>query len=419
MTKGAAASPVDYQAIPAGLYGLTASAPAGFHLVGDNCVAGSKSTGSATVPLQGKGEVDFFVARDSGSLVGHIYDCTSGTADTTHDIVGNGTIAVGGGVSKPAAGNPIRYDVPTGSYTETATAPTGYHFVTSACQAPGSNTADVVVTTETPGEAIFYVALDMGDIAGNIFDCTSGTAGTINITGGKLSATGPSPVAQQGNPLAATVVPAGTYSMNAVAPAGYHLVNATCQAAPDTDAASVVVPLNGHGVGNFYVSRDNGSLAGHIYDCSTGSKSTTEVSGGTLGATGAGTVASAANPMPATVVPTGGYAVTGTTASGYHFVACEGSPGGNSAGANVVVDQTAVAILYVAKDAPPVVTGGHDPVSTTVVGAVSAVAGAATAVNPFTGRDDLARLAMVSLALMVLGVALLFATTNRSRRASS
>ncbi|HZU79965.1 MAG TPA: hypothetical protein VE991_08610, partial [Acidimicrobiales bacterium] len=63
------------------------------------------------------------------------------------------------------------------------------------------------------------------------------------------------------------------------------------------------------------------TLTGHIQLCSAG----TEVSGGTLAATGPVTVTSTPNPMTSVPVPAGQYTMSATAPSGYQFVACGGS----------------------------------------------------------------------------------------------
>ena len=78
----------------------------------------------------------------------------------------------------------------------------------------------------------------------------------------------------------------------------------------------------------------NQTIAGHIYLCNNGNPTTTEVSGGTIGADGAGltTVTPTANPLPASNVIAGTYSMTATNPSGYQLVACGGTSAPNTAG---------------------------------------------------------------------------------------
>jgi len=75
------------------------------------------------------------------------------------------------------------------------------------------------------------------------------------------------------------------------------------------------------------------TIAGHIYLCSSaGSPTSTEVSGGTLSATGPQTVPVQANPLPPTEVPGGGYAMTAGAPAGYLLIVCGGSAAVGSGG---------------------------------------------------------------------------------------
>ena len=65
-----------------------------------------------------------------------------------------------------------------------------------------------------------------------------------------------------------------------------------------------------------------GTLSGDIYLCSNATPTTTEVSGGTLGATGPQSVATQANPLGPSTVYAGTYTMTATAPSGYQLSAC-------------------------------------------------------------------------------------------------
>jgi hypothetical protein len=94
-------------------------------------------------------------------------------------------------------------------------------------------------------------------LAGHIYDCSAGSATTNEVFGGTLAATGPTTVLMQSNPLSPTSLMAGTYSLSATSPPGYQFVacggTATINS-PSSATQSVSVPVDGAGVGIFYVS---------------------------------------------------------------------------------------------------------------------------------------------------------------------
>src|SRR5205823_50838 len=189
-------------------------------------------------------------------------------------------------------------------YTVTAGAPTGFHFVDCGSGAtintPTSATEGATVPSNGTGTATFYVAPDTQTLVVHIYDCSNG-ASTTEISGGTISATGPTTVASQANPLNASVS-AGGYSVTAGAPANHHFVDCGSGVtinSPTSATEGVNVPANGTGAAVFYVVPDVQTLTVHIYDCSTGA-TTTEVSGGTISATGPTSVASQGNPASAT-----------------------------------------------------------------------------------------------------------------------
>ena len=419
-TKPAAANPVSYPVVPSGDYAESATPPAGYHFTytcgGTSSGTDSAATEAVHVPVSSLGVGIFYLVHDSGTITGHIYDCTGGTANLISDIAG-GTIAVSGPANKPAAANPITYSVPSGDYVETAVAPANYHLV--ACTNPvstDSNTANVTVPKNGEGTASFYVARDTGDLAAHIYDCTSGATAN-EVAGGMVSASGPSTVAEQANPLSPTVVDSGAYNVSASNPASYHFVFNCGGSSSGTDTSateSVTVPVNGHGVGIFYVARDQGQLAGHIYDCTSGA-TTSEVNGGTLAAGGPQNVATQSNPMNPTTVLTGDYGVTGGLPSGYHWIACNGTNGSNSANVTVPKGGIGTAILYVAKNSTPSPGGtGATSVVKAATAPVQAVLGAATTA-PNTGRGGLLQAGLWSLVLLVIGGVTLVLTRSRRR----
>ena len=65
-----------------------------------------------------------------------------------------------------------------------------------------------------------------------------------------------------------------------------------------------------------------GTIAGHIYLCSNGTQTTSEVPGGMLGAIGPQSVSTQPNPLEPTTVDAGTYTTTATAPSGYQLSAC-------------------------------------------------------------------------------------------------
>ena len=96
------------------------------------------------------------------------------------------------------------------------------------------------------------------------------------------------------------------------------------------------------------------TIAGHIFDCTSGSATTTEVPGGMLGATGPQTVATQANPLNPSSVAAGTYTMSASAPSGFQFVQCGGtatitSPTSATESVNVPSGGAGVGIFYVAK----------------------------------------------------------------------
>src|SRR5581483_4025502 len=217
-----------------------------------------------------------------------------GNSPTATEVAG-GTLGATGPQTVPTQANPIAVTgVLAGSYTMNATAPAGYQLV-SCGRVPDVDTQSVTVPSGGAGVGVFYaqqnpVAPVTQTIAGHIYSCPGGNSPTATeVAGGTLGATGPQTVPTQANPIAVTGVMAGSYTMNATTPAGYHLVS--CGRVPGVTTESVTVPSGGAGVGVFYAQQNpaapvSQTIAGHIYSCPGGNSPTaTEVAGGTLGAT--------------------------------------------------------------------------------------------------------------------------------------
>src|SRR5579859_4782262 len=290
---------------------------------------------------------------------------TSGVGGNTMRIdavsVSQGTVAgifVGQVVQpQPLAGSSVTGTTTLTNATGMVTLTVTGHFFTAG----GADTG--LVDTES---ATVFLSLNCAPqtqtqtIAGHIYDCTGGTATTTEVPGGTLGAGGPQSVATQGNPLTPTQVVAGTYTMSAGSPSGYQLVvcgSTATVTSPSTATESVNVPSGGAGVGIFYVTKITQTIAGHIYDCTGGTATTTEVPGGTLGAGGPQSVATQGNPLTPTQVVAGTYTMSAGSPSGYQLVVCGStatvtSPSTATESVNVPSGGAGVGIFYVTKITP-------------------------------------------------------------------
>ena len=392
--------------VPGDDYHVTATAPTGYHFVecGQQPANGLRTL---SVPANGSAHAIYYVTHDTGMLAGHIYDCSIGA--TTTEIPA-GTMAATGGTPIPQAANPLSpTTVATGDYTVTATVPSGYVLV--LCGGQGVNSQTITVHSGETATAIFYAA-GRGHLDAHIYDCTAGVLGTTDVPGGTVTATGPTAIAAQPNPLPLTAVNAGPYDVTATAPNAYHFV--LCDGKAATGARHLVVPVNGADHAVYYVTHDTGNLGGHIYDCTNG-PTTTEVPAGTLGAAGATTIPVQANPLGNVVVQTGDYTITAGAPTGYTLVACNGKGAGNTQTITVPANGTAGVIFYVFKDpsTPTTPTGTTNPLQGVQgVQGVQGIQGAGTT-QPNTGHADLIRGALVSLLLAVAGGVLLLVGRRR------
>ena len=90
------------------------------------------------------------------------------------------------------------------------------------------------------------------------------------------------------------------------------------------------------------------TLAGHIYACNTGATTTTEVSGGTLSASGPQTISAVANPLAPTQAAAGTYTMTATAPTGDILVICgDGQTSASSQSAIVSAGGAGTGIFYV------------------------------------------------------------------------
>ena len=273
-------------------------------------------------------------------------------------------------------------------------------------------------------------------IAGGIYDCVNGATTTVVRPNGTLAVAGTALTG--GSTLAPTNVPAGTYTMNATAPAGYQLV--ACGQAGSPSSKSVVVPPGGAGVGSFYVTPipvvvpPTQTLEAHIYDCIAGQRGTVEHTGGQVGATGPVNQAVGPNPLSPTPVAAGTYDVVAVAPTGFHLVTCPAAgPATSHQTITVPEGGAASAAFFVAPNAAGTATGGtttgagQGPAVRPVVtppapvvtvrpptrGVTTAPAAPITALA-FTGSDSSA-IVRLGVLLLASGVALLVIGGIRSR----
>jgi len=176
------------------------------------------------------------------TIAGHIYLCNDSVQTTTEES--GGDLSASGPSTVASTANPLApTSVTAGDYTMTAAPPSGFTLVacggTSTPNAGGTSaTEPVSVPSGGAGVGIFYVTPVVvpvtQTIAGHIYLCSLGSQTTDEVSGGGLSASGPSTVDQVANPLAPTSVTAGGYTMTASPPSGYYLVACGGSATPNT-----------------------------------------------------------------------------------------------------------------------------------------------------------------------------------------
>ena len=114
-----------------------------------------------------------------GTLSGDIYLCSNGTQTTTE--VSGGTLAVTGPQNVPSQANPLTTTLLPGTYTVTATAPSGYQL--SACGSTTNSASQQVVVNAFGGTAVFYVTPISPCAAGLTPHKFAATYGTQTFTG--------------------------------------------------------------------------------------------------------------------------------------------------------------------------------------------------------------------------------------------
>lgn len=298
-----------------------------------------------------------------GNFAGHIYDCSTGTpANPPAEILG-GTIGATGPQAINTDPNPLLpRTVLAGGYAANATNPASYHFVDCGSGAgitnSGHSASEAVNVPENgTGTAVFFVERDKGNLTGHILDCAD--PAHPEVLGGTIAVAGPPDFIAANNPITYPV-PTGTYAENATAPANYHFVQCGGNAVISgggaaATVAQIIVPRDGSGNANFYVVHDAGAITGHIFDCTSGSQTVTEVTGGRIAVSGPMNHLAADNPITYTKQLTGTYAETATAPAHFHFVTCGGNAVvGNPATAATVgsvivpANGTGNAVFYVA-----------------------------------------------------------------------
>ncbi|HUY63955.1 MAG TPA: hypothetical protein VMV14_05505 [Acidimicrobiales bacterium] len=430
-------NPLGPSHVASGAYSMTATAPSGYQMVACGGSATVNSASSATesvnVPSGGAGTGIFYVSAvpaATQTLAGAIYDCTGGAP--TNTLIPGGTLSATGPVGLAAAANPLATtQVPSGTYTMTASAPAGYLMVTcgtSVTVSPSGSSASEPLAVPAGGSntGIFYAsaipAPNTQTLAAHIFDCTTGAPTNAEVTGGTVSATGPSTVSAQANPLAPAGVSAGSYTVYATAPTGYSVVvcgGTATQTSTTTATEPVTVPAGGRGAAIFYVSRNPApatqTIAGHLFDCSGGTQTTSELSGGTLSATGPVNLAGQGNPIDPTEVPVGTYTMVASPPPGYQLVTCDGPATVTSAGsANEALvlasNSRTVGVFYAALIMPATAPSTPTTPTPPTAPATKAVSGGALA---FTGVGGLMKIVGLGALLMLAGLGLVLVTRRR------
>jgi hypothetical protein len=446
---------LDHYAPPAGQSLINTATVVAAATGSSNSATGSSSSGTGAPTTSGSSTST--VTTPSQGVSGAILLCT-GSMPTSTSVAG-GAVNLSDSTGTQLASSPNQLattSVPApGSYTLSATAPTGYQFVTcgqpgvSIASPPASATQVLNVPTGSVVTGKFYVtpvAPAHQTIAGSILSCSGGMPSTTAVQGGALSVTASNgnPVLAAPNQLPASPVSAGTYTLAASAPDGYQFVSCgqpgVTIASPATSASQpVTVPSGGAGSGTFYVApltpapkaAPTQLLAGSILACgSDGTPTTTPVAGGSLSAaTLAGDkVASAPDQLAATQVPAGNYNIDADAPSGYQFVTC-GQTGGPTLASpatsateavQVPVGGSGSATFYVAPLPASVLGETVTNPAPAVAAAVSpAPVAAPTVAAPtslaFTGAPPALRIILlVGLSLMAAGSFLLWITRPRT-----
>ncbi|HET6810070.1 MAG TPA: hypothetical protein VFH50_03580 [Acidimicrobiales bacterium] len=277
ITPSCAASFVGRTLEPAGQSGDSATcdftvagyAPAAGHSLTDTVNVGGHSSSSPGQTTSGSATSTVTTPASSQTVAGAVMACGSNGQPTSTLVQGGSLSVLSGSTSVASApGQLAATAVPAGDYTLSATAPSGYQFV--SCGQPGVAVGSPATTATQPvhvpaggaGAGTFYVAPVSGPqtIAGAILSCGNGQPTSTIVQGGTLSVlSGSTTVATAPDQLPVTDVPAGDYTLSATAPSGYQFVACgqpgVAIGSPATTATTPVhVPAGGAGTGTFYVT---------------------------------------------------------------------------------------------------------------------------------------------------------------------
>ncbi len=173
----------------------------------------------------------------------------------------------------------------------------------------------------------------------NLTDDATGTACGLNASTDKVNVSPDlGPLADNGGPTLTQLPGAGSPAIGAI-PSGTTLGTApsTVTVCPRTDQRGVASDPGFNCTIGAVEVLPTGTLSGHIYLCSGATPTTTEESGGTLGATGPQSVSATPNPLGPSTVEAGTYTMTATAPMNYQLSACGSTT--NSATQTVAVPQ--------------------------------------------------------------------------------
>ncbi len=226
-------NPLAPTGVPAGTYTVNASAPSGLTFVpcgqtGVNIPGPLRANQQVTVPVGGAGEGKFYVTTGSSTqtIQGEIFLCVNGAPSTT--LVSGGTLSFSYEVGSVSSANPLRpFNVPAGSYSLRADAPSGVEFV--ACgqggvtiDNPGTARQTVVVPAGGAGDGKFYVQAVRYGYVEVCKSSANGVTGTFRFDlGGQQTVDVPA-----GACSPAIRVRAGTLKVTEAAAVGYTMAGA-------------------------------------------------------------------------------------------------------------------------------------------------------------------------------------------------
>ena len=275
------------------------------------------STASCNSPLGTGVQITWTLANDSN---------VPETGSVTTVTGGNGTLNATTYAIPPSSGQPAQ------TATLTQTLPAGTTGVITLEVSSTWADAHSQIDSGTFNLSTTNCAAPQQTIAGHIYLCNEGNPTTTEETGGTLAASGTdlSTIPPASNPSAPTDVTAGTYTMTATDPPGFHLVSCGGSSSPNgagTSATeSVSVPSGGAGEGLFYAASDvnSGTSSGVSSGASSGVNPAPTSPSTPITQTG-GATASPVSGLPVSQLPQG--TATGGVTLKSPFVATDPSTG--------------------------------------------------------------------------------------------